>query len=641
MLAFIPEAHYVDESLNGYLLRLAEENFLGSTPTLLRPTGIRFKTHYSEGERSAIGQYHGLDTQQLDDMALFPAVNGSMAAGLFSRKAVVAVCPQCLQLSGYIRQAWHHQLFTACPKHQVLLIDQCPECESPLELSRGAVSRCGCGCDLTQATVGPADAANIFVSSMLIRHGEDRPALIGLGEELGGPGDIDKFLLFLANLTLAVPQKKNAAIGFQRALEINQASYALAQDLPDRFRAFVLTKVQSANQLDSGRFMRHLGRWYHELNSSFTSSAYEPVRAIASDVILSHAHAPINRKMKHIGAELLGMKSTFTSAEAARLLGSSPDRIVSFVKSGKLAGKILNGALVEFCLVDRAVVEALQHDAKGLISSKDLLRTLNISRRVRERLLESGVLSRVAEVDKPMFAKGEYRLIDVLRLVETLADTLSEVDCRTTIGIEDISARRFSNQQASELYRLIFSRQINPVLQVPEVQGLAAFRFDLDEIVSHLRQDQSLFEMTITDLTKITRWKHETIKSWVDRGLLPARAEPQAGKRRVFISVANLVTFLSTHIVTADAAKRLGSKSVSLTKALATKGVLVKGAHITSEGSHRGGLVSADALLNVASGRAPDWRHDHEPEATFEAPPGYSTMAQIADSLFNEGDRPG
>lgn len=639
MLAFIPHDDIADESFSGYLLRLAEENFLGSTHALLRPTGVRQKSRYTEGERSAIAQYHGLDVQRLDRLAAFPAVEGSMTDGVFARKAV-PVCPQCLRLSGYIRQAWHHQLFTACPQHQILLIDQCPECESPLELGRGAVSRCGCGCDLTQATAPPADAANIFVSSMLVRHGEDQPAFVGLSEESGVPQDIDKFLLFLANLTLAVPQRKNATIALQRALEINQACYAIAQDLPVRFRAFVLDKVQSANQADSSRFIRHLGRWYKELNSEFTSPAYAPVRATASDIILGHAHAPINRRLKHIGAELLGLKSTFTAVEAARLLGSSPDRVVSFVKTGKLPGKIMNGARVEFCLVDRAAVEALQQAAKGLMTSKDLLRTLNISRRVRERLLESGVLNRMADLDKPLFAKGEYRQQDVQRLVGTLADALDEVVCDKTLGIEDISGKRFSNQQACEVYRLIFTGQIRPASRIPDVQGLAAYRFDHDEILGHLRQDPALFELSITDLTKMTRWKHETIKGWVERGLLPARAEPLGGQRRVFISVANLVTFLSTHLVAADVAERLGSKSVVLTNSLASKGVMARGAHVTSEGTQRGGLISVDALINVAVGRAPGWHRGRAAEPVAGTP-RYTTMAQLADDLFKDGNHLG
>ena len=613
MLAFIPETDFADESLNGYFLRLAEENFLGSTTTLLRPTGIRLKAQYSPRELQAIAEYHGLDVQRLQRLARFPALNGSLATGAFMRKAAIAVCPECLGQADYIRQAWHHELFTACPAHRVLLMDRCPECETPPELNRGAVSRCRCGYMLSEARGLPADAANLFVSSVLLAEPSHPYGLSGLSDEPGVPEDVDRFLLFLANVTLPTPQRKNAAISFSRALEINEACFALAEDLPDRFRAFVEGKVQEANRLKSSRFFHNLGPWYKELNSTFASMAYASVRATVCSVMLEQADAPINRKMKYIAAELLGLQKTFTASEAARLLGSSPDRIVSFVKTGKLSGKIMSGAAVEFCVVDRSAVEAQQQAAKGLVAGKELLSRLNITRRVRERLLASGVLSRVADSDKPLFAKGDYRVEDIQRLIDTLAESCRHAVSATALGLDDVSGKRFSNQQTHELYRLIFGGQIKPVMRAAGIQGLAAFKFDHDELLSHLRLEPSLPELTITDLTKITRWKHETIKAWIERGLLPARTGFDEGKHRVSISVANLVTFLSRYVVVADAAERLGSKSIWLTKPLKTKGVLAQGTHVTHEGSQRGLLLSADALINVASGRTSDWARQPAP----------------------------
>ena len=613
MLAFIPETDFADESLNGYLLRLAEENFLGSTTALLRPIGIRLKAQYSPRELQAIAEYHGLELQQLQRLASFLTINGSLVTGAFMRKAAIAVCPECLGQADYIRQAWHHELFTACPTHRVLLMEQCPECDAQAELNRGAVSRCRCGYALSEARGRPADAANLFISSVLLAEPSRPCVLSGLSDEPGVPEDVDKFLLFLANLTLPTPQRKNAAISFHRALEINEASFVLAEDLPERFRVYVQNKVQAANQLKSSRFVHNLGPWYKELNATFTSAAYSSVRATVCSVMLEQTDAPINRKMKYIAAELLGLKKTFTASEAARLLGSSPDRIVSLVKTGQLSGEIMSGAAVEFCVVDRSAVEAQQQSAKGLVAGKELLSLLNISRRVRERLLASGVLNRVPDIDKPLFAKGDYRVEDIQCLIDTLAEGCRHAASASTLGLEDISCKRFSSQQTHELYRLIFSGQIKPVVSDAGIQGLAAFGFDHDELLGHLRQEPTMPDLSITDLTKITRWKHETIKAWIDRGLLPARIEFDEGKHRVFISVANLVTFLSRYVVAADAAERLGSKSIWLTKSLKTKGVLAQGAHATREGSQRGVLLSADALINVASGRSSDWARDPSP----------------------------
>ncbi|MRK21535.1 TniQ family protein [Pseudomonas sp. JG-B] len=607
MLPFIPDPFLADESLNGYLLRLAEENFIGSLNVLLRPTGIRAKTCYSAHELAAIADYHGLDMELLLQLSEVKAVNGSMSAGAFVRASAVPSCPACLREAGYVRQAWHHELVTACPSHGLVLIDHCPQCSSHLDLSQSGVCQCRCGYMLTEADAAPADAANFFVSSLLTAHPNDAVAPWPWAEVGALPKDIDRFLVFLANQGMQKPQRKGAAISFSRAQEINRACYVLSQDLPVHFRGFVEARVQAANQLESSRFIKNLGRWYQELNTSFASEDYAAIRETTYRVILEKANAPINRKMKQIGAELLGLKSTFTAAEAARLLGSSTDRIFSYVKSGRLPGKILNGASVEFCLVDRGAVEAEQRAAAELIAGKDLLKALNITRRVRERLVECGVLLRVAEVEKPLFARGDYRIQDIQRLIAILDAGCSNVGAATLIGLDEISAKRYSSLQTAELYRQIFAGRIRPVLKVAGMQGLAAFKFDQDEIKSHLREEPSLFELSITDLVKLTRWKHETIKSWVDSGLLGSRTETHNGQRKIHISVAHLVTFLSTHVVVADAAVRLGSKSIWVAGPLKTKGALAKETYTTSEGSFRGLLFSTDALINLASGRASDW----------------------------------
>lgn len=611
MLTFTP-APASDESLIGYLLRLAEENFLGSTSTLLRPSGVRLKAVYSEPELTALAETHGLPLQHLQCLASFSAIRGSIPVRYFLRKSAIAVCPACLREAGYIRQAWHHELITVCPTHRVQLVDHCPACQAPLELNRPSVRACRCGFALTEASAAAADVANLLIASLLIPQPGREIALSGFGEGREMPADIDRFWLFLANLTLSVPQRRNASIDLARAEAINRASYEIAEDLERRFPGFVEERVQAANQCQSSRFIQNLGTWYKELNSAFAGEAYAPLRDMAYRVIVARANAPINRKLKQIGAELLGAKSTFTAAEAARQLGSSPDRIVSLVKSGQLVGNIVQGASVEFCLVERSAVEAEQRAAAGLVAGKDLLKTLNITRRVRDRLVESGVLTRVADVDRPLFAKGDYRQEDIQLLLQTLADSCTHTRGRNLLGLEDISSKRFSNQQANELYRLIFAGQIKPVQQLAGIAGMAAFRFDQDELNQHLRQDIDLMELTITDLTRITHWKHEAIKSWVEAGLLPHRVENRAGKSQVWISVAHLISFLSTYIVAADAAERLDTRSVWLTKVLASKGVLAKGAHATSEGSLRGLLLSTHALINVASGRQPDWRRNSE-----------------------------
>lgn len=138
MLIFTP-APADDESLNGYWLRLAEENYLGSNNALLRPAGVRIKARYTGDDLVALAQVHGLPPQQLQQLSSYSAIRGSISAGAFLRKGEIAICPTCLREAGYIRQAWHHELITVCPTHRVQLVDHCPACEAPLELNRASV----------------------------------------------------------------------------------------------------------------------------------------------------------------------------------------------------------------------------------------------------------------------------------------------------------------------------------------------------------------------------------------------------------------------------------------------------------------------------------------------------------------------
>lgn len=601
MLTF-PVSPHVNESLNGYLLRLAEENFLDSPCSLLRLASVRHKACYTDAELQLVEETLGLAEAALKSLSGFATVHGSLAQGKFLRTSSVPVCVHCLHEGGYIRQSWHHQLITACPEHHVLLMPMCPDCQDPLDLKRASVIHCRCGYCLLDAPVEMADPANMFISSLLTRSCDT--AFEGM---ITHPQDLDTFLLFLANLTLALPHRKNAPVSWDRALQQNRASYEFCSDLLPRFKTFVEQRVEAANQLSSGRFMANLGGWYRELNTAFAGDVYAPVRDVAYRVILEHAQAPINRKMKQIGAELLGLKSTLTATEAARALKSSADRIVSLVKEKKLSGVILQGAVNEFCLVQRADVEAHQQAAADFINGKDLLKVLGTTRRVRDRLVEVGLLRPVPRDQRPLFACGEFRKIEAVSLLAELGQGCPELE-KVAVGIAlgDISGKRLSNQQANELFQRIFAGELKPIGYVQGMSGLSAFRFDEEEVLGALKQRSSLIEFTITDLTKVTRWKHETIKGWIDAGLLRGRVDP-GGKHQVFVALTDLISFLSTHVVAADAADRLGSKSVWLMGPLKSAGVLVAGAHGTSAGTQRGVLFSIDGLVNIASSRIPTW----------------------------------
>lgn len=594
---------HADESINGYLVRLAEENFVNSVSPLMRETGVRFKALYSPAEAETIAKGLGLDIDMIVRLAAYDQVKGQLGVSRFLRKAAVPVCVPCLKEHGYIRQAWHCELVTCCPEHGCLLQAQCPDCGDELDLKRPTVRYCRCGCDLSDVPAVEATPADLFITRLLM--GQVDVTSIGLSSE---PENLDAFLFYLANIQRDEPYRKNGAISWAQARELVQASHYFASDLLPRFRAFAKERVEAANQRKDIGFMPSLGSWYKEMNTQFSDAAYGPVRTVAYEIIVKHAVAPLNRKMKQIGAELLGVKGALTVAEAARMLKSSPERVIALVKTGQLVGTILVGAANEFCLVQRTDVEAHRAAAEDFIDGKEVLKILSITRRVKDRLTEAGVLCPVSRAERPLFARGHYRKSGAFALLDKLSVGCPDIACADVgLTLTEISGKRFADKQAAELFRKIFQGQIKPMGRVTGVPGLAGFRFDEEEVCVAERADPALRELTITELGRLTGWKHETIKGWIDCGFLQAR-KVEDRKHGMLIGLPDLITFLSTYVVSADAAARLGSKSVWLMKPLNTAGVVAEGAHTTSAGTQRGVLFSVDALINVASNRASKWR---------------------------------
>lgn len=612
MLPFAPEQHFEDESLHGYLVRFADENSLDSVGQLLRPLQINYKASFSDNELAVLSDAYGMELSKLHAMSGFEAFKSSVAAGVFLRRKGIGVCPACLAESAYIRQAWHHELVVACTQHDCLLVTQCPECEAPITLRGSSFSVCRCGCDLLDIVTTPADESSIFVANLLAADPLEQRQILRLKDESPNLDELDRFLIFLANLSLAKPQRRNAAISVSSALEINRAIFAIAADFPERFRAFVEARVAYANGQKTSRYISNLGTWYRDLHHHFSSPAYRSIREIVYRVIIEKAQTTINRRFKQIDVELMDLKSIFTAAETARALKSSPDRVVSYVKQGKLAGKINKSGRVEYCLVDRATIEAEQLAADEIIHGRDLLAALNISKRVRERLLECGALRRVTEAELPLFARGQYRKSDVTRLVDSLSENCTRVEAESVLSLDEICGRTFTSEHMGELYRQIFSGQIKPVDQMSGVVGLAAFRFDRKDLDAIAKPAERKGEFTITDLTRLLPWKHETIKSWIENGHLSCRYELVGKRKQVVISLIDLIAFLSTYVVVADAAQRVGSKSVWLMQPLKSKGVLLPRQHVNESGAQRGLLFSVDALINVVSGRSPEYRRERQ-----------------------------
>ena len=144
---------YSDESLAGYLLRLAERNYYPSPLWLLHLAGLKGRVRLyfpvNLDQSSLLSQLIKIKESQLRAMAY-----GAFFQS-YDRELLIyplthcgrKLCPLCLSESVYCRRLWDCKLINTCPFHQCLLVAQCPQCHQPIPWSRGGVTQCQCGFD--------------------------------------------------------------------------------------------------------------------------------------------------------------------------------------------------------------------------------------------------------------------------------------------------------------------------------------------------------------------------------------------------------------------------------------------------------------------------------------------------------------
>lgn len=177
-----------DESLSGFIFRLAERIGMSSGRSLARKAGFRYLTNRPDASALAgLTEIAGLDASELevisygppdDNFAIFrgcripfPLLSGS----LLKKK----ICPLCMGESAYYRSHWDLACVSVCHIHGISLVCGCSSCGKDLLWGSGSLTHCRCG----QAI------ANIPAPAVLVSELPATRAVLGL---LGDDGYTDE-----------------------------------------------------------------------------------------------------------------------------------------------------------------------------------------------------------------------------------------------------------------------------------------------------------------------------------------------------------------------------------------------------------------------------------------------------------------
>jgi hypothetical protein len=136
---------------------------------LIEVLSHRTGTPMSAAEATCLRAYEGVLFQRFKLSGALPWI---LTIGMYHRTRSAygqQFCPLCLKADEvpYYRRSWRLAFMTACPVHEVMLRDRCPQCESPLSFHRAEMGRGGvddalemsmchaCGMDLRRSSVRP------------------------------------------------------------------------------------------------------------------------------------------------------------------------------------------------------------------------------------------------------------------------------------------------------------------------------------------------------------------------------------------------------------------------------------------------------------------------------------------------------
>lgn len=157
---------FPDESLIGYIVRLSEANGYSSPKDILKLfQSSKYQLISNLPKRihrdlTPLMELTGKSFSTLEPMVYTHLYYKNKYKFLSSEVTFRIIepcrpkfCSLCLQEKSYYRIVWDFSLVTVCPAHKCLLISNCPECSSELDIYRNGFGKCKCGFDLHEVEV--------------------------------------------------------------------------------------------------------------------------------------------------------------------------------------------------------------------------------------------------------------------------------------------------------------------------------------------------------------------------------------------------------------------------------------------------------------------------------------------------------
>lgn len=588
-----------DESGLGYYRRLASENLMWGWKELAGAANKHATRESLLSRPEHISEVLGLDpkwTRRACEQDL-QARTWRVFRRFFKFDAV---CPCCIRETGYLRQAWGNSYVTCCPEHNVRLIDRCDSCGEQLSVDRDRIQYCTCGHDIRVSVTSTPTQAELWLSVLIASNGTSpgrfQPKIQG--------ADVYMLCLLIRDLCLMIdpntpPPSRSAgnlravadAVVFLAPLE------ALLGGWPLNFRAHVSERI-AAGRPNARTLNKLLGEWYIQLRKRCQGTALEPFLVATLEVAAKEFDGVLgNDPSVYATAEKIEYLS---SSAAAQLIGITRGHLGNAVRRGDIPSRtMLLGTRGKVYEVPKQAAERVAKERLNWLRVVEAAKRAGVGEIVMKSMAEAGVVNFDSQWRNNVFKAGEIEAssIDHLHAVLVLKVKTVNTSDEELVFWADFMSRRWGSNSA--IQSLMQAAQRGEIRAVVKGSTIGKMGFLRSEVAQYFGLPVLESGMSLRHLAKVTGWKQENIRHWINQGLMQTEEVKLPGQQRNVVLPEQLLAFQQTYVPLADLAKVMNTKASALARNL-DNAVEAVGALTLPNGLRRGVLLRMADLGRLA-----------------------------------------
>ncbi len=398
-------APIIDESLAGYIVRLAERNAFERVGWLLDLAGIPTgRSMFFEPDLKRLSGLARVPVTALECMRIGEGTGGDcLFRGRPIRRIHVRtrdrrLCPGCLVESPHVRRCWDLSVVQVCPRHLLRLIERCEACGKAISWLNPSICHCRCGFDLRCGATESVLADHVGATRLLVDmlDVEPRSEIAAPLANLTFSGTVD-LLTVLGGGEAQLAGGKRVAAG----CKVNPDFYKILQDgldrtgeWPARFHGLLASlRSHAPSRRGSYGLIKSFGRLHAALILIEDTNAKRVVGEAFRDFVRKNGDIGLTRRRSLLlSLEDRQQASHLTIKEASLQLGLSVVKVRRLIAAGLLQQVSEPRGKGRPQLVLGEAVRRLAASPRWLLNRGEAMAELAVDRPVFDKLVERGFI---------------------------------------------------------------------------------------------------------------------------------------------------------------------------------------------------------------------------------------------------------